>query len=90
VMIQEFSITPVDFENGTQVTVELSHLSCGTQIDPGYTPAGAVDPDKLAQADIHIHIEQAAEQTHTYTFTGHMKLVQWNEYDPDNCPMPVE
>ena len=103
VMIQEFSITPVDFENGKQVTVELSHLSCGTQIDPAAPVAPACasgiegtnceppDPPsgEPVQADIHIHVEQSAEQTHTYTFTGHMKLVQWNEYDPDNCPVPM-
>jgi hypothetical protein len=103
VMIQEFSITPVDFENGTQVTVELSHLSCGTQIDPAVPVAPAcasgiegvncVPPEppsgEPVQADIHIHVEQAAEQDHTYTFTGNLKLVQWNEYDPDNCPVPM-
>lgn len=79
--IQSLSIAPVgDWTNGEEVTVALSELACGQQIDPGILPDGTIT--NLAQGDIHIHIEQAAEQNGKYEFDAQLFLVQWNEFEP--------
>ena len=82
--IQSLTLTPENFENGVQVTVGLSQLACGLQIDPGLLPSGEVIMENLAQGDIHIHVEQAAEQNTPYTFSAELFLVQWNEFEA--CP----
>jgi hypothetical protein len=75
IKLQNLFLEPVNFTNGLEVTIGLSELACGMQIDP----------DKSSQADIHIHVEQEAAQEATYTFTGQLWLVQWNEYFTDLC-----
>jgi hypothetical protein len=103
VKIQELELTPNNFTNGEQVTVELSHLSCGQQIDPapieldsiscggGGCPPPEPPSEYVAQADIHIHVEQDAAQGLTgdsaYTFDAKLLLVQWNEFDESTCPV---
>lgn len=83
VKIQSLSVIPSDFTNGKEVTVALSELACGQQIDPVSDPALLTG---LAQGDIHIHVEQAAAQGAGYDFEALLKLVQWNEFDPTLCP----
>jgi hypothetical protein len=82
--IQDLKLEPQNFENGVEVTVGLSQLACGLQIDPGLLPSGEVVMENLAQGDVHIHVEQAAAQNETYTFDAELWLVQWNEFEP--CP----
>lgn len=77
VKIQSLTLSHPGFTED-EVTVELSELACGQQIDPG----------KTQQGDVHIHVEQGAEQNHTYTFTSDLLLVQWNEFEPAQCPPP--
>ncbi len=83
VKIQSLEVTPANFTNGVEVTVGLSELACGQQIDPVADPASL---EGLAQGDIHIHVEQAAEQDAEYTFDAALFLVQWNEFDEGQCP----
>lgn len=75
VKIQSLTLAPLNFTE-EQVTVALSQLTCGQQIDP----------NELAQGDVHIHVEQGAEMDATYTFTSDLLLVQWNEFEPAQCP----
>jgi hypothetical protein len=63
----------------------LSELACGQQIDPVADPS---DLEGLAQGDIHIHVEQAAKQNAKYTFDAALFLVQWNEFEKGECPLP--
>jgi len=56
----------------SEVTVEVTGISVGDQIDP----------DQLIHGDLHIHVEQTAAQGATYTFTVDILLVQWNEFTP--------
>jgi hypothetical protein len=84
--IQSLSVAPAgDWTNGEEVTVALSELACGQQIDPGILPDGSII--NLAQGDIHIHVEQAAEQKGKYEFDAQLFLVQWNEFDDTQCPV---
>lgn len=83
VKIQDLQVTPVDFTNGLEVTVGLSELSCGQQIDPVEDPAQL---EGLAQGDIHIHVEQEAAENAVYHFNAELLLVQWNEFFEDQCP----
>jgi hypothetical protein len=88
VKIQSLTVTPDPLEkwvNGEQVTVALSELACGDQIDPVEDPSTL---EGLAQGDIHIHVEQAADPGATYTFDAELLLVQWNEYFPEKCVNP--
>jgi hypothetical protein len=84
VMIQSLQLTPVNFVNGKEVTVALSELACGLQIDP--TDPLDPDPEELVQGDIHIHVEQDAGMDKNYAFTAGLFLVQWNEFDEELCP----
>ena len=88
VKIQNLNVTPVgQWTNGVEVTVALSELACGDQIDPGdLIPGGGAT--NLAQGDIHIHVEQAAAQNGIYEFNAQLFLVQWNEYFADQCVGP--
>jgi hypothetical protein len=83
--IQDLKLTPVNFTNGVEVSVGLSQLACGLQIDPGLLPSGEVITENLAQGDVHIHVEQAADQNAVYTFSAELFLVQWNEFDGKLC-----
>jgi len=74
--IQSLTLIPANFTNGLEVTVALSQLAKGQQIDPYVTD------DDLAQGDIHIHVEQEAGQGASYSFSAELLLVQWNEYKP--------
>jgi len=90
VKIQSLTVNPSNFTNGTEVTVGLSELTCGQQIDPVTDPSSL---QGLAQGDIHIHVEQAAKQSLEepveYDFTAELLLVQWNEYFENQCvPLP--
>jgi hypothetical protein len=71
VKIQKLTLKPVNFEKG-EVTLGLSELACGQQIDP----------EKVARGDIHLHVEQNAEMRHEYKFDAELLLVQWNEFKP--------
>ncbi len=84
VKIQSLTVTPNNFTNGVEVTVGLSKLSCGQQIDPG-EKVGDLPPTNLAQGDVHIHVEQAAKEEASYTFDAQLLLVQWNEFDDTLC-----
>jgi hypothetical protein len=84
VKIQSLTVVPNNFTNGVEVTVGLSKLSCGQQIDPG-EKVGDLPPTNLAQGDVHIHVEQAAAQEASYTFDAQLLLVQWNEFDAAQC-----
>jgi len=59
-----------------EITVTWTGLAVGDQIGP----AGSID-DELP-GDLHIHVEQIADelQTGVYTFSASIYLVQWNEY----------
>ncbi|MCD6391228.1 MAG: hypothetical protein J7L92_04475 [Dehalococcoidia bacterium] len=39
-----------------------------------------LEPCDEAKSELDLHVEQAAEQNHTYTFVATIKAVQWNEY----------
>lgn len=54
------------------LTVHITTLEIGTQIDPSDT----------VWCDVDIHVEQGADQLATYTFNERVQLVQWNEYTP--------
>jgi hypothetical protein len=77
VKIQSLTLNHPGFTE-EEVTVELSELACGQQIDP----------DELAQGDVHIHVEQGAAMNAVYTFTSDLLLVQWNEFEQAQCPAP--
>jgi hypothetical protein len=84
--IQDLKLVPVNFTNGLEVSVALSQLSCGLQIDPGLLPTGEIIIDNLAQGDIHIHVEQDAVPDAEYSFDAELFLVQWNEFFENQCP----
>lgn len=54
------------------VTVSWTGLDVGDQIEP----------DEDEPGDIHIHVEQIADELAQYTFSAEIYLVQWNEYKP--------
>jgi len=41
-----------------------------------------IDPEDEVMAEISVHVEQSADQGSTYTFTGTIDTIQWNEYTP--------
>jgi hypothetical protein len=53
----------------SQLDVTLTGLPIGTQIDAGLEAPG----------DVHIHVNQTADQGATYTFSASIQLNQWNE-----------
>jgi len=53
-----------------ELTVTLTDLPLGTQIEPMME----------AHGDIHIHVEQIADELATYTFSAQINLIQWNLY----------
>jgi hypothetical protein len=54
-----------------ELTVEINwFIYEGMQIDPG---------DEV-MAEIYVHVLQEASQSTTYTFTGTINAIQWNEY----------
>jgi hypothetical protein len=55
-----------------EITVSLTGAGIGTQIEPG----------EYAECDIHVHVEQIADELATYYFDIEIYLVQWNEYIP--------
>ena len=55
-----------------ELTVSWTGLTVGQQIDAKQSVPG----------DIHIHVEQAALESTTYTFNAEIWLVQWNEFEP--------
>jgi hypothetical protein len=86
VKIQSLKVEPAGgWTNGKEVTVALSELACGQQIDPGILDDGSIA--NLAQGDIHIHVEQAASMNGIYEFDAELFLVQWNEFDDAQCPV---
>lgn len=85
-MIQDLKVVADNFTNGLEVSVGLSQLTCGLQIDPGLLPSGEVIIENLAQGDIHIHVEQDAEPLMPYEFDAELFLVQWNEFVKEECP----
>jgi len=54
----------------TEITVTVTGITVGDQIDPGFGFWG----------DLEIHVEQSAAELATYTFSLTIYLVQWNEY----------
>jgi hypothetical protein len=69
VKIQSITVTN---PNSDKLTVTVTGIAKGDQIDAGESKAG----------DLEIHVEQAAAQGATYTFSVEIYLVQWNEYTP--------
>jgi hypothetical protein len=67
VKIQTITLTN---PNPAAITVTVTGIAVGNQIDP----LGSL------QGDLHIHIEQAADELETYTFGLEIRLVQWNEF----------
>jgi hypothetical protein len=67
VKVQRWTVTPI---LDGDVTVTITTIAVGTQIDAGASVPG----------DIHIHVEQSADELATYTFSVEIYLVQWNEY----------
>jgi hypothetical protein len=56
-----------------ELTVEINwFIYEGMQIDPG----------DGVMAEIYVHVLQGASQSSTYTFTGTIDFIQWNEYTP--------
>ena len=53
------------------LTVHLTQIKIGTQIDPSDT----------VWMDVDIHVGQGADELATYTFDERVLLVQWNEYE---------
>ncbi|GAG11872.1 unnamed protein product, partial [marine sediment metagenome] len=63
----------LSFDNSAvppEITVTWTDLPLGTQIEP----------QEEAHGDIHIHVEQIADELATYTFSGSIELIQWNLY----------
>jgi hypothetical protein len=63
-------IKSITVTNPSEVSVTVTGIKVGDQIDCGASEAG----------DLEIHVEQDAEQGATYTFSVTIYLVQWNEY----------
>jgi len=68
VKVQSFTVSPPQPE----ITVKVTSIALGTQIDAGASIKG----------DLHIHVEQEAGQGLTYKFSVKIYFVQWNEYVP--------
>lgn len=45
-------------------------------------PGMQIDPEDEVMAEIYVHVEQMASQGSTYSFSGILDVVQWNEYTP--------
>lgn len=66
-------IQSIDVNAPPELTVEINwFIYPGMQLDPG---------DETI-AEIYVHVLQAASQGSTYTFTGTIDFIQWNEYTP--------
>ena len=68
VKVQSFTVTVPP----AAVTVTVTEIAVGTQIDAGDSVPGS----------IVIHVEQTADENAQYTFSVEIYLVQWNEYKP--------
>jgi hypothetical protein len=74
--IDNTGTVPVKIQNiiltnpNTEVTVVITDISIGQQIDPGDSVRG----------DLEIHIKQSAAENAQYTFSIEIFLVQWNEF----------
>ena len=68
VKVQSFTVTVPPAE----VTVTITEIAVGTQIDA----------DQSVPGSIVIHVEQEADELAQYTFSVEIYLVQWNEYSP--------
>lgn len=66
----------LDDDGDTDVTIHVSEITIGLQIDPWYWN------EEVAQMDLDIHVEQGAKQNSNYYFEVEILLVQWNEYVP--------
>jgi len=66
-------IQDITVDAPTELTVEIDwFIYPGMQIDPG---------DEV-MAEIYVHVEETANPDSTYTFTGTIDTIQWNEYTP--------
>lgn len=75
VKFQDMDLTAHNFTPGVEITVDIFGVDCGFQLDPG----------EEVQEGGWLHVEQAAEENHSYTATIEVDWVQWNEYDAAKC-----
>lgn len=67
VKIQSITVTNPNY---AEVSVTVTGIAVGDQIDKGASKAG----------DLEIHVEQEADELATYKFSVEIYLVQWNEF----------
>jgi predicted ribosomally synthesized peptide with SipW-like signal peptide len=74
IFVGDVPVITFDFADGT---------SCSNQLDP-YVPGGDMD-----QNAVWFHVEEAAAQNASYTFSWQYDFVNWNEWDPSMCTVTI-
>lgn len=74
IFVGDVPVITFDIANGTM---------CGTQFDPWATTQ---DMDLQAY---WFHVEQAAAQDASYTFSWEQEFVNWNEWSPEMCTITI-
>jgi uncharacterized membrane protein len=74
--IKNYGTIPVKIQSiivnaPSQLTVEINWF---------IYPSMQIDPGDEVMAEIYVHVLQEASQGSTYTFTGTINAIQWNEY----------
>jgi len=65
-----------------KVTPDITGFPGTVTVTPPDLVGKQVDGGASISADLEVHIDNRAEQSHTYTFSVTIEVVQWNEYKP--------